>query len=84
MGSMKTVGAFEAKTHLSKLLDEAAHGATITITKHGVPIAKLVSIDDGDRPSPAEAVDALIEFERRANISLGDLTIRDLIDEGRR
>ncbi|MGH2558665.1 MAG: type II toxin-antitoxin system Phd/YefM family antitoxin [Thermomicrobiales bacterium] len=81
---MKTVGAFEAKTHFSQLLDEAAHGTTITITKHGVPIAKLMSVHEGRRLSPSEAVDALIEFEQKANISLGDLTIRGLIEEGRR
>ena len=39
---MRQVGAYEAKTHLPRLLDEVAAGATITITKHGVPVALLV------------------------------------------
>ena len=38
---MKTVGSYEAKTHLPRLLDEVAAGETITITKHGVPVATL-------------------------------------------
>lgn len=39
---MRTVGAFEAKTYLSRLLDEVAGGETITITEHGMPVAMLV------------------------------------------
>ena len=35
------VGAFEAKTHLSRLLDEVAGGETIYITKHGKRVAEL-------------------------------------------
>ncbi len=40
---MITVGAFEAKTHLSQLLDQVAQGEEITITRHGEPVAKLVA-----------------------------------------
>ena len=38
---IKEVGAFEAKTHLSRLLDEVAGGETISITKHGKRVAEL-------------------------------------------
>ena len=38
---IKEVGAFEAKTHLSRLLDEVAGGETIYITKHGRRVAEL-------------------------------------------
>ncbi|MGH2530717.1 MAG: type II toxin-antitoxin system Phd/YefM family antitoxin [Thermomicrobiales bacterium] len=81
---MKTVGAFEAKTHFSHLLEEVSDGATITITKHGVPVVRMVPARGDRRPIPDEAVDALIEFQERANITLGDLTIREMIEEGRR
>lgn len=37
-----SVGLFEAKTHLSDLVARAAAGETITITKHGRPVARLV------------------------------------------
>ncbi len=43
---MKTVNVQEAKTHLSRLLEEAAEGAEIIIAKNGVPRAKLVAIED--------------------------------------
>jgi prevent-host-death family protein len=80
---MKTIGAYEAKTHLSRLLDEVAEGETITITKHGKPVARLVPPDQQSRPSADEAIAALREFRKRTRATLGDITIRELIDEGR-
>lgn len=78
---MKTVGAYEAKTHLAQLLSEVARGETITITKHGVPVAKLV-------PTEVQRGDVskiLQDFrELRHGTNLDGLSIRDLIEEGRR
>jgi prevent-host-death family protein len=42
---METIGAYEAKTHLPKLLERVAEGERITITKHGVPVAVLEPYD---------------------------------------
>jgi prevent-host-death family protein len=36
---METIGAYEAKTHLPKLLERVIKGERITITKYGVPVA---------------------------------------------
>ena len=41
---MDTVGTSEAKTHLAALLDRVANGEKVTITRHGVPAAILVSV----------------------------------------
>ncbi|MFL6466305.1 MAG: type II toxin-antitoxin system Phd/YefM family antitoxin [Bryobacteraceae bacterium] len=41
---MDVVGAFEAKTHLAELLDRVCEGESITITRHGKPVAQLVPI----------------------------------------
>lgn len=41
MSTHHEVGAFEAKTHLSRLLDEVEKGARIVITRHGKPVAEL-------------------------------------------
>ena len=80
---MKTIGAFEAKTHLSELLDLAAMGERFTITKRGKPVAMLVPLEEEPSMTPEEAVAALREL--RTRITLGrDLTMRNLIDEGRR
>jgi len=40
----KTVGAYEAKTRLSELLERVEAGEEITITKHGAPVARLVPV----------------------------------------
>jgi prevent-host-death family protein len=40
--AMRSVGAFEAKTHLAALLDAVSAGEQITITRHGRPVARLV------------------------------------------
>ena len=78
---MKQIGVYEAKTHLPRLLDEVERGESITITRHGRPVARLVPIH-GRRRTVREAIEAIEEF-RKGN-TLGDLTIRELIEEGRR
>lgn len=80
--ALRTIGAYEAKTHLPRLLDEVAEGSSITITKHGVPVAMLVPPLGVRHTSTREVIDALKDF-RRGN-RLGDLTVRELIEEGRR
>lgn len=79
---MRSVEAYEAKTHLPSLLDEVARGETITITKHGVPVALLVPAPETRRMSAEEAIRALRQL--RQDVTLGGLSIRELIDEGRR
>lgn len=79
---MESVGAYEAKTHLPKLLEYVAQGHCITITKHGVPVAVLEPYDIEKNVDVREVIQSLREF--RADNQLGDLTIREMIDEGRR
>jgi prevent-host-death family protein len=79
---MRSVGAYEAKTHLPRLLDEVAGGATITITKHGVPVAVLSPPRGASAEQVRDAIAGLRAF--RARHPLDGLTIRELIDEGRR
>ena len=78
----RSVGSYEAKTHLSRLLDEVAGGVTVTITRHGVPVAVLVPPIVTGTPSVRAAVAGLREF--RSRHALQGVTIRELIDEGRR
>ena len=79
---MRTVGAYEAKTRLPALLEEVARGETITITKHGVPVAMLTPVTASRRRSTAEVIVAL--RDARQGTCLDGLSIRDLIEEGRR
>jgi prevent-host-death family protein len=79
---MKTVGAFEAKTHLSSLLEEVAGGEEILITRHGKPLARLVPVDSGGRERRLEAIDRLRGFAKGRR--LDGPSIRELRDDGRR
>lgn len=77
----RSVGAFQAKTHLAALLDAVAAGDQITITRHGRPVARLVPPDDQIRPDVAGTIECLRAFS--AGQTLGDLSWRELRDQGR-
>jgi prevent-host-death family protein len=79
---METVGTFEAKTHLTRLLDRVAAGEQITITRHGTPIARLVPVKPGNSRQIRETIAKLKEFSKGQ--TLGGLKLKDLINEGRR
>jgi prevent-host-death family protein len=78
---MATIGAYEAKTNLSKILDRVAAGEKITIARHGVPVAVLQPAV----PAKQTPVRAVIEQLRgfRQGQRLDGLSLRDLIAEGR-
>lgn len=80
--SDRRVGSYEAKTHLPRLLDDVARGDVIIITKRGVPVAQLKPMPRAADPDIASVVAELRAF--RARHPLDGVTIRDLIDEGRR
>jgi len=82
---MDTVGSFEAKTHLPKLLERVSRGEKITITKRGKPVAMLVPPPSESTKDVRQVVNETLEWRDREGPTLGeDLTIRDLIEEGRR
>lgn len=78
---MKQVGVYDAKTHLPRLLAEVERGETVTITRHGRPVAKLVPID-GRQRTVEETIEEMREFRKRH--PLRGLKIKDLINEGRK
>jgi prevent-host-death family protein len=78
---MREVGVYDAKTHLPRLLDDVERGETITITRHGKPVARLVPIVESKR-DVAETIAAIRE-NRKGN-RLDGIKIQDLINEGRR
>ncbi len=80
---MQNIGAYEAKTHLPKLIERVMKGERITITKHGVPVAVLQSPPDtANKSDIRNTIDELREFRKKCR--LDGLSIRELIDEGRR
>jgi prevent-host-death family protein len=78
-----TIGAYDAKTHFSSLLERVVAGEEFTITKHGLPVAKLVPVKPQLTPAERQAI--IDDWkENSKGLSLGGLSIRALIEEGRR
>ena len=77
-----SVGAFEAKNKFSELLERVGRGAEVTITKHDRPVAVMVP---ALAPAEAERKKATAELRLISkNYSLKGLSVRKLIDEGRK
>jgi prevent-host-death family protein len=79
---METVGAYEAKTHLPRLLEKVAKGETITITKHGIPVAHLIPVRAKPQPDVKRVIEDLLEF-RKEHPLIGE-DFKEWINEGRR
>jgi len=85
--SHKTVGAYEAKTKLAELLERAASGETITITRHDEPVARLVPARTPDRSSWDALFGEMDEIRERSILNPPGkprLSIKQLINEGRK
>ncbi len=81
----REVGAFDAKTHLPKLLDQVAAGERILITRRGKRVAMLVPLEDAARLDSQSAGERLRELRRGLRWAAdGDFSLRDAIDAGRR
>lgn len=81
---MENVGSFEAKTHLPQLLDRVAKGEEFMITKHGKPVARLLPAGPvKSRPDVRQVLAELKAFSKGNTLGEG-ITIRELIDDGRR
>jgi prevent-host-death family protein len=80
---METIGSFDAKTHLSSLLNRVAKGERITITRHGIPAAMLVPIGDAEwKLTHTEIVEGLRALRKR--VKPGKMGVREMVNEGRR
>ncbi|MGC8492162.1 MAG: type II toxin-antitoxin system Phd/YefM family antitoxin [Syntrophobacteraceae bacterium] len=77
-----TVGAFEAKTQLSKLLNLVSKGEKVIITKHGVPVAELSPPVHGRGADISEIAEELRAIRNRSKP--GADSIRSMIEKGRR
>lgn len=79
---MPTVGAYEAKTRLSALLDMVERGERVTITRHGRPVAVLVPAPGASQRTVDDAVAGILALRQGKRLG-ARLTVRDLIEEGR-
>ena len=81
---MKVIGAFQAKTHLSDLLEKVGRGESFLITKRGKPIASLSPLVSSKHEGPK---DVMARFRKKFDKSLKKFSaaeIRELKNLGRR
>ena len=82
-----SIGAYDAKTRLSELLDRVEKGEQIVITRHGKPVARLVPEGGHDRAAARAAVDELTRLRKELaarGVRVTQAEIRAMRDEGRR
>jgi prevent-host-death family protein len=80
---MEAIGAFDAKTHLSALLDRVAKGERITITRHGIPAAMLVPVHEAAvKLTHEQIVDGMRELRKR--VKPDRISVREMVNQGRR
>jgi prevent-host-death family protein len=78
------IGIFEAKTHLSQIINKVENGANFIISKRGKPVAKIVPVEQEKEMTFQEAVGELIKFRKKYRGKPGSFNIREAIEEGRR
>ena len=66
---MLAVNIHEAKTHLSRLVEDAAHGKPFIIAKAGKPMVKVIPFSADDQGS-----------ERRLGFMSGEISVPDDFD----
>jgi prevent-host-death family protein len=79
---MITIGLSEAGTQLPKLVDRVAQGELIPITKQGVPVARIVPVPNQNNSDLPQIIRDI--KEARKGRRLEGLSIREMIEEGRR
>ena len=87
MSTTTTVGAFEAKTKFSELLERVSQGAEITITKHEKPVARLVPFEKPSHVELATLFKQMEDFRAQHPLNpkgLEKVSYRELIDGGRK
>jgi prevent-host-death family protein len=81
---MTSIGTFDAKTHLSQLLQRVAKGERILITHRGKPVAMLVPPEADAERDTARIGREMLAYRDRAQRSLGRGSFRDRAHEGHR
>ena len=76
------MGAIEATTPLSRRLERVRKGEGFVITRHGQPIAELIPFRRRDSERVRASIGMLKAFQK--SHSLGNLSVREMIEEGRR
>ena len=81
---MTSVGVYEAKTHLPRLIARVAKGEAITITRHGKPVAMLVPPPEAPKVDYEELFRRSDEISSRVKPDPEGWTARQYVEFGRR
>jgi len=82
---METIGLFEAKTHLSAIIEKVRNGESFTITHRGKPVAELRGCgEDHKKTRQTKRAEALHYFRHFERVKLPKgYTLKSMIEEGR-
>ena len=78
------IGAFEAKTNFSKIIERAEHGEDYIVTRRGKPVAMIVPPKREPETTRMEAIEQLMEMRKLYRGKPGSFNIREAIEEGRK
>jgi antitoxin (DNA-binding transcriptional repressor) of toxin-antitoxin stability system len=79
---MRTIEADDVWARFDELLGNVENGETIVITRDAQSVARLTPIDD-ERAGVAAAIEDLRRYRREKRPTLGGISVRELIEEGR-
>jgi len=80
----QSIGAFEAKTHFSQIIEKAERGEDFVITRRGKPVAKIIPFEQKKEMTWVEALEEFRKFRKLYRGEPGSFNIREAIEEGRR
>ena len=82
--AQRQIGAFEAKTHFSRIIGEVEQGADFIITRRGKPVGKIIPFQQVQERNWEDILERFSEIRKHYNGKPGDFNIREAIEEGRR
>ena len=81
--TQRQIGAFEAKTHFSQIIEQVSHGEDFIITRRGKPVAKIIPFKQEQEMTFQEAIAQLKEMRKLYRGEPGSFNVREAIEEGR-
>lgn len=71
------VSAYDAKTHLPKLLERAQKGERFEITRHGKPVAQLIPFEGGDEAALSRTIEQVASIRKK--LSRKGVRLKDIL-----
>ena len=83
---MQAIAVYEAKNRFSEMIAAVEHGEEITITRHGVPVARLVAIGTTEPPALAQRQRVVSAMQQLRAVGINSelgCTVQQAIQAGR-